>query len=107
MARDDFQQPVQVADSQTSRNDLAEHGFGTVIVRLRIEVHLSFEKLLLVANRPTGETPRDLHHVLLRIATMHTEGVQLHQLARIVFVWALIRFPAAIYPPIEIPEHGG
>src|SRR5436309_10800310 len=35
---------------------------------------------------PTSETARDFLHVLLRVATINSEGVKFHQLARVVFV---------------------
>src|SRR5205085_5198382 len=35
---------------------------------------------------PTSETARDFLHVFLRVATINSEGVKFHQLARVVFV---------------------
>src|SRR6185369_7200821 len=43
---------------------------------------------------PAGETSRDFLHVFLRVTTVDAECVQLHQLARVVFVdataWSLL-----------------
>ena len=42
-----------------------------------------------IVNRPAGERTRHLGHVLLRVAAVHAERVQLHQLAAVVLVQSL------------------
>ena len=42
---------------------------------------------------PAGEARGDLHDVLLRVAAVDAERVQLHQLARVVLVEALLAPP--------------
>ena len=51
-------------------------------------------------DRPARERARDLHHVHLRVAPVHPERVQLHELARVVLVYsalptAVLRHPGA------------
>ena len=59
-----------------------------------------------VAHRPAGEAAGDLGHVLLRVAAVDAEGVQLHDLARVVLVepplaCRLSRGPGDERPPAE------
>ena len=60
---------------------------------------------------PSGENARQRNHVRLRVAAIHAERVQLHQLARVVFVQSLeapLRRRAAgcgVTPVVEIEQH--
>src|ERR1035441_4505399 len=67
--------------------------------------------------RPTRQHPRQLGHVLLRVAAVHAQGVQLHYLARIVFVEPLrglavilgapggLRVGTHALPVVQVPQH--
>ena len=65
---------------------------------------------------PTGKAPRHFLHVLLRVTALNPEGVQLHQLTRVIFVDAallllrtlLLRIVGhrGILIPIRIPALG-
>ena len=56
---------------------------------------------------PAGEAARDFHHVLLRVAAVDAEGVQLQQLARVVFVGLVGVVGLLVHAAVEIPEHRG
>src|SRR5438128_7611074 len=67
-------------------------------------------------NRPTRKATRDFLHVLLRITAVDAERMQLHQLARVIFVEATvdpgglvafgwIRTRHARAPVVEIEKH--
>ena len=47
--------------------------------------------LLRAVDRPARQDPRDLDDVLLRVAAVHAERVEFHQLARVVLVQAGLR----------------
>ena len=49
---------------------------------------------LWLGDRPAGEAARYLDHVLLRVAAVHSERVELEQLARVVLVQPSVRVPA-------------
>src|SRR5687767_13661619 len=70
------------------------------------------------AHRPPGENFRQLLHILLRVAAVDAERVQLEQLARVVFVQAALLAAAAAgtrsrrartdrLKVVEIHEHRG
>src|SRR5262249_1997675 len=69
---------------------VAEHDFLAGIVEARIEPEAAAKPRVL--DRPPREGARDLGHVLLRVAAVHAERVQLHQLAAVV----LVETPAGI-----------
>src|SRR6185369_17443950 len=50
------------------------------------ELHVLPATLTRPRELPAGERPRDFDHILLRIAAVHAERVQLHELACIVLV---------------------
>ena len=70
-----------------------------------------------LSQRPSGQHPRQLGHILLRVAAVHAQGVQLHHLARIVFVEALrglavipgarggLRVGTHALPVVQVPQH--
>src|SRR2546425_272207 len=66
------------------RTALATTSSGALIVARGAEDEAP--ALLRPVDGPAGEAARHLHHVLLGIAAVHPEGVQLHQLARVVLV---------------------
>ena len=52
---------------------------------------------------PTRETTREFHYIFLGVAAIHTEGVEFHQFAGIVFVGMTFLIGLII----EIDHHGG
>ena len=58
---------------------------GAVATIQRLPFGLELGRLADV-DADAGEHARELLHVLLRVAAVHAEGVQLHQLARVVLV---------------------
>src|SRR5262249_11023149 len=52
---------------------------------------------------PAGEGPSDLPNVVLCVATVDAERVELHQFPSVVFV----RVPARVQLAVEVNEHGG
>jgi len=97
------------------RDHLAQDALGPAIVGRRAEDEAA--ALLGPVDRPAGEAARDLDHVLLRVAAVHSEGVQLHELAGVVLVepHAPARVGAAGHhevgaraePVVEVEEHRG
>jgi hypothetical protein len=78
---------------------LAQPGLAAIVVPARVE-----NKAGVALGRigPARQHASQLGHVLLGIAAVHAEGMQLHQLARIVFVQ-----PARLRDPvIQIEQHG-
>ena len=107
MPHHDFEDSVEIRGAEAGRNLCAEDELGTVIMGLGIELHFAFLKVMLVPHRPTGEAPRDFHHIILRVAAMHAERVQFHELPRVILVRLVIRAFTLVHAPIQIPEHGG
>ena len=70
-------------------NVLPSTVFVPVVVHLRAEDEAA--ALLRAIDRPARQDARDFDHVLLRVAAVHAERVQLHQLARVVLVQAALR----------------
>src|SRR5262245_65889636 len=70
-----------------ARFDLvSQHHFLAIVVHARLEVETT--ALPRVGNRPPGERACDLLYVLLCVAAVHAQRVQLHQLARVILVEA-------------------
>ena len=70
------------------------------------EFHLADAEAFAVApdRIPAGEAARGFKDIRLGVATVDAEGVEFHQLARIIFVgFALV----GIFAAIEVKEHGG
>src|SRR5689334_3535477 len=65
----------------------AKYDFLALVVQLRHESEAA--PLTRICNRPAGERARHLRHVLLRVAAIDAQRVQLEQLASIVFVQSL------------------
>ena len=63
---------------------VAEHQLLAAVVQARVEDVAA--ALARIADRPAGERARDLGHVLLRVAAVDAQRVQLHQLAAVVLV---------------------
>ncbi len=69
----------------TARFDLVtEHDLLARIVHSRLEAEAA--TLARTGNGPTGKAPRHGDHVVLRVAAVDAERVQLHQLATVVLV---------------------
>ena len=67
---------------------MAEDKFRSGLVHARVvtEAHAVGGTL----DRPSSENLRDFGHIPLRVAAIHTHGVQLEQLASVIFVQAAI-----------------
>ena len=113
--RDDVQHHQAVLRSTTRGNLMTEHDLFAIVVRARIEKEFARIRAQTVGqaavrdclgrgagatrgkDRPTREAARDFLHVLLGIAAIDAQRVQLHQFARVVFVDAasllLLRWP--------------
>lgn len=77
-----------------------------MLVQLELDLaDLEIRLLIRRAHRPAGQTPRHLHHVLLRVAAVDAERVQLQQLARVILVRLLGHVRPSVHPAVEIPEH--
>src|SRR6185312_8216166 len=63
---------------------LAQHDLCTGLVHALFK--LEFTALLRLLDGPSGEHLCELGHILLRVSAIYAEGVQLHDLARVVFV---------------------
>ena len=85
--RDDVEHFLAFLDAAAGRELLPEDRLLARVVDRRIEDELAG----LPVERPSGERARDFLHVLLRVAAVDAERVQLHQLARIVLVEAALR----------------
>src|SRR5688572_10431609 len=99
MRREDVEYLLAVGLSAAGLDDVAEHDLlpGIVDARLEDEAPAAFHPtapsprggapgLPRVLDRPARERARDFGHVLLRIAAVDAERVQLHQLAAVVLV---------------------
>ena len=76
--------------------------------------------LIRLVDGPAGEAARHFDDILLRVAAVHAEGVQLHQLARVVLIQAARGLLGALcsafgadrlrryaLPVVQIKHHGG
>ena len=86
MARDDVEHLLAVLDAASRGQPLAEDGLLAGVVHDRPEDEPAAAARLL--ERPPGERARDLDDVLLRVAAVDAERVQLEQLAGVVLVEA-------------------
>src|SRR6266542_1745353 len=75
---------VTVLDPAARGNLFAEHGLLAVVVHELVEVKIAAGAR--VADRPSGEASRHFLHVFLRVTSVNAERVQLHDLARVIFV---------------------
>ena len=64
----------------------AEEHFCTAVVHVRVEREVSR-----TCRRPASQNARELRDVCLRVASVHTKRVELHDLARVVLIrsWRL------------------
>ena len=89
MTGEDVEHLLAVGFAAAGLDDVAEHDLLTRIVQPRIEGEAA--ALARLVDRPAGEGARDFGDVLLRVAAVHAERVQLHQLAAVVLVQSLWR----------------
>src|SRR5205085_759422 len=109
--RDEYVQDLlAVLHASAARNLLAEHNLLAVVVEARREEEGAGAAVLSgvvavdaaaarLVDSPAGERARNLLHVLLRVAAVNAQRVQLHQLACVVLVdaallsllWSLLR----------------
>ena len=75
----------------------AQHRFRSALVALRREYKVSAE--LRPIDGPAGEHARHLRHVGLRVAAIHAQRMQFHQLARIILIQPGVGFLFRIGPP--------
>ena len=100
--RDEYVQDLlAVLDASAARNLLAEHNLLAVVVEARREEEGAGAAVLSgvvavdaaaarLVDSPSGERARDLLYVLLCVAAVNAQRVQLHQLARVVLVDAVL-----------------
>ncbi|KAF0241924.1 MAG: hypothetical protein FD180_4214 [Planctomycetota bacterium] len=86
---------------------MAENGFFAVVVFAGMEFDFRLHQLVFAAAGPAGEAPRDFHDVLLRVAAVDAERVQLEQLTAVVFIRLVGRARFAVLAAVEIDEHRG
>ena len=99
MTRELVEHLFPVLDAASGLERVAEHPLDAAIVGLLVEDEAA--RLARLPQRPSRERARDVDDVLLRVAAVDAERVQLHQLAAVVF----IQPSAAAQPVVEIEEH--
>src|SRR6185369_7510127 len=101
MVGKDVEHHQSVLDSTAAWDLVTENNLLAVVMRTCIEeecsgipsravAHYCVERRGAAArlkDGPTSEAPRNFLHVFLSVATVDTERVQLHQLARVVFIY--------------------
>ena len=87
--REDVEHLLAVGLAAARLDDVAEHHLLAGVVQARVEREAA--ALPRAVDRPAGERARHLGDVLLRVAAVDAERVQLHQLAAVVLVEALGR----------------
>ena len=99
MTREDVEHLFAVLDPAAGGQRMAQHHLRVrvVLVAAKDECHW----LVRPVDRPSGQRTRDFLHVLLRIAAVHPERVELHQLARVVLVQPAPRAEMVV----EVVEH--
>ena len=86
MPHQDVDDALAVALAAARRNRVAEHALAARIVGARPEeIRAALARLI---DGPAGEAARHFGDVLLGVAAVHAERVQLHQLAGVVLVEA-------------------
>ncbi|MCG3160063.1 MAG: hypothetical protein JMDDDDMK_01095 [Acidobacteria bacterium] len=83
MLRQNIEHAQPVFDPAARGDAFAEHDLFALVVRARAECE---SHVAARAKRPSGEAARDGDHVILRVSAVNAERVQLHQLARVIFV---------------------
>ena len=84
MLRQQVQQALTFGFTLSGRKCRAHHLLGARIVQRAVEVVL--RQFVRLPDAPAGQDARCLGHVALRVAAIHSQGVQLHQFARVVLV---------------------
>ncbi len=75
---------LAVLHAPAGRNHMAQHHLLAFVVQLVVVEESAAAPRL--QDGPAGEAARHFGDVLLRVAAVHAERVQLHQLAAIVFI---------------------
>ena len=88
MLRQQVEHFVAFLDTAADREALAENHLVLRVMQLGAEHEFAPE---LHCDRPAGERAGDFLHVLLRVAAIDAERMQLHELARIVLIESLAR----------------
>src|SRR6185295_11922975 len=101
------------------RQRTAEHDLLLAVVIRRVELKLRVPRD--VVDRPAGERTRHRHHIVLRVAAVDAERVQLEEFAAVVLVqtgsgqrravgpdvwWTDVVARRLRLPVVEIQEHG-
>jgi hypothetical protein len=103
MPRQNIQHLLAVFDAAAGRDHVAQHDLLALVVQLVVvEEAAAFTRLL---NAPAGEAARHFGDVFLRVAAVHAERVQLHQLAPVVLVQAALHFPLLVVG-VQVRTHG-
>src|SRR5215510_5884158 len=94
MLREDLDHALAVVLPAAGRDAVTEHDLLARVVHERPEDEAPLDTRTI--DRPAGEPARYFGDVALRVAAVHAEGVQLHQLTRVVLVEP--RLPTAVGP---------
>ena len=84
--RQEVEHQLAVLLAAAGLDRLSEHDLLAIVVHPRLESERA--ALARIGDRPAGERARDFLDVLLRVAAVDAERVELHQLARVVLVEA-------------------
>ncbi len=82
----------------TCRERHPQKGLFAVVVNIGFPAKV----VVVVRQRPAGENARQGHHVVLGVAAIHTQGVQFHQLTRVIFVGMIL----VADDLIQVSQHG-
>ena len=110
VAAHDVHQRLQVLLLASGGNDMPQHSLLAIVMPVVAEVALACiqSKGAAAVKGPAGQATRGLAHIGLRIAAIHAQRVQLHQLARIVLIRHILRIGAHLVRlAIQIHEHRG
>ena len=100
MTGEDVEHLLAVLDTAAGAERVSQHRLACSVVQLlakRVKARIGRP-----AGRPARERARDLDHVVLRVAAVDAEGVQLEQLAPVV----LVQPPARAEMIVEVEQHG-
>src|ERR1041385_48816 len=114
MHREYIKNAFAVSVTAARENPVTENDFFAIVVKSGT---INKQPLLVrLLNGPAAETTRHLLHVFLRVTAIDAQRMQLHQLARVIFVEATvdsgglfafgrIRTRHARPPVVEVEEH--
>src|SRR6185437_13067547 len=91
--REDVEHLLAIAHAAAGLDAVPQDDLFAIVVPARIEGEAAAVTRLL--NRPAGEGASNFGDVFLRVAAVHAERVQLHQLASVIFVeplWRVLSF---------------